>query len=125
MTVAGRAVVSILASEWVPKSPRSSGRALRLTNGDTRYSPPASSRVLAVSGRMMTTVAGGGTSADAARVRRGAATDPALEGVLRTAGFEVTEAGRQRWRRQLAQPIPPAALDEARRLLDRARGRAA
>jgi hypothetical protein len=57
--------------------------------------------------------------------RRGTATDPTLDDVLRDAGFEVTEAGRQRWRRQLAPAIPPAALDEAQRLLDRARGRAA
>jgi hypothetical protein len=52
-------------------------------------------------------------------------TDPALDGVLRAAGFEVTEAGRQRWRAQLSRPIPQAALDDAKRLLDRARGRAA
>ncbi|HET8682411.1 MAG TPA: hypothetical protein VFM54_11130 [Micromonosporaceae bacterium] len=64
-------------------------------------------------------------SEGAARVRPGMVTDPALDDVLRAAGFEVTEAGRQRWRRQLAQPIPQATLDEARRLLDRARGRAA
>jgi len=55
----------------------------------------------------------------------GRVTDPALEGVLSAAGFEVTEAGRQRWRAQLSQPIPQAALDDAKRLLDRARGRAA
>jgi len=53
------------------------------------------------------------------------ATDPTLDDVLRAAGFEVTEAGRQRWRRQLALPIAQAALDDAQRLLDRARGRAA
>ena len=52
-------------------------------------------------------------------------TDPALDGVLREAGFEVTEAGRQRWRAQLSRPIPQAALDDAKRLLDQARGRAA
>jgi hypothetical protein len=74
---------------------------------------------------MMTTVAGGGASRDEARAWRAAATDPALDDVLRAAGFEVTEAGRQRWRRQLSQPISQAALDEARRLLDRAQGRAA
>jgi hypothetical protein len=58
---------------------------------------------------------------------REVATDPALDDVLRAAGFEVTEAGRQRWRRRIALPIPPAALDEARRWLDRTRnaGRAA
>jgi|GEM_PF-2582002 len=50
------------------------------------------------------------------------ATDSTLDDVLRAAGFEVTEAGRQRWRRQIALPIPPAALDEARRWLDRVRG---
>jgi hypothetical protein len=52
-------------------------------------------------------------------------TDPALDEVLRAAGFEVTEAGRSRWRAELSQPIPQAALDDAKRLLDRARGRAA
>ena len=52
-------------------------------------------------------------------------TDPGLDEVLRAAGFEITEAGRQRWRRQLALPIPQLALDEAQRLLDRVRGRAA
>ena len=52
-------------------------------------------------------------------------TDPALDDVLRAAGFEVTEAGRRRWRAELSQPIPQATLDDAQRLLDRARGRAA
>ena len=52
-------------------------------------------------------------------------TDPALDEVLRAAGFQVTPAGRQRWRAELARPIPKAALDDAKRLLDRARGRAA
>jgi hypothetical protein len=54
-------------------------------------------------------------------------TDPTLDDVLRAAGFEVTEAGRQRWRRQVALPIPPAVLEEARQFLERARrrGRAA
>ena len=52
-------------------------------------------------------------------------TDPALDDVLRAAGFDVTEAGRRRWRAELARPIPQAALDDAKRLLDRARGRAA
>jgi hypothetical protein len=70
-------------------------------------------------------VAEGGASGDAAGARRETVTDPTLDDVLRTAGFEVTEAGRQRWRHQLAFPIPQAALDEAQRLLDRARGRAA
>ena len=70
-------------------------------------------------------VADRGTSGDAARARRDTATDPTLDDVLRAAGFEVTEAGRQRWRVQLSAPIPRATLDEARRLLDRARGRAA
>jgi hypothetical protein len=75
--------------------------------------------------RRITKVADSGASGDSARGRRYVATDPALDDVLRAAGFEVTEAGRQRWRRLLAQPIPQAAVDEARRLLDRARGRAA
>jgi hypothetical protein len=53
------------------------------------------------------------------------ATDPALDELLRAAGFEVTEAGRQRWRAELSRPIPQAVLDDAKRLLDRTRGRAA
>lgn len=73
----------------------------------------------------MTVVADGGASRDAARVRPEMATDPTLDEVLRAAGFDVTEAGRQRWRRRVAAPIPQATLDDARRLLDRARGRAA
>ena len=52
-------------------------------------------------------------------------TDPALDDVLRAAGFEITEAGRQRWRVELSRPIPQAALDDAKRLLKRSRGRAA
>jgi hypothetical protein len=52
-------------------------------------------------------------------------TDPALDEVLRAAGFEVTAAGRQRWRAELSRPIPQAVLDDAKRLLDRAWGRAA
>ena len=52
-------------------------------------------------------------------------TDPALDDVLRAAGFEITEAGRQRWRVELARPIPQTALDDAKRLLKRSRGRAA
>jgi hypothetical protein len=58
-------------------------------------------------------------------VRRETVTDLTLDDVLRAAGFEVTEAGRQRWRRHLALPIPQATLDEAQRWLDRARGLAA
>jgi hypothetical protein len=54
-----------------------------------------------------------------------AETDPALADVLRAAGFEVTEAGRQRWRAELSRPIPQAVLDDAKRRLDRALGRAA
>ncbi len=67
----------------------------------------------------------GGVPEEAAGVRRARATDPALDDVLRDAGFEVTEAGRRRWRVQLAAPVPAAALTEARRLRDRARGHAA
>jgi hypothetical protein len=53
------------------------------------------------------------------------ATDPTVDQVLRDAGFTVTEAGKQRWRRRLATPIPTEALEEGQRLLDRAGGRAA
>jgi len=67
-------------------------------------------------------VADGGADRDAAGVT---VTDPALEEVLRGAGFEVTEAGRQRWRAELSRPITQATLDDAKRLLDRAWGRAA
>jgi hypothetical protein len=52
-------------------------------------------------------------------------TDPALDEVLRAAGFEISPAGRQRWRAELSRPIPQAALDDAKRLLERAWGRAA
>ena len=52
-------------------------------------------------------------------------TDPALDALLRAAGFEITEAGRRRWRVELARPIPQDALDDAKRLLKRFRGRAA
>jgi hypothetical protein len=67
-------------------------------------------------------VADGGTHGDAAGET---VTDPALDEVLRAAGFEVTDAGRRRWRAELSQAIPQTALDDAQRLLDRARGRAA
>jgi len=67
-------------------------------------------------------VADGGALGGAAGER---VTDPALDEVLRAAGFEVTEAGRRRWRAELARPIPQATLDNAQRLLDRIRGRAA
>ena len=70
-------------------------------------------------------MADGGASRDAAGARRERVTDPALEEVLRAAGFEVTAAGRQRWRAELSRPIPQAVLDDAKRLLDRAWGRAA
>jgi hypothetical protein len=66
-----------------------------------------------------------GTSDDAASAPGAIATDPTMDDVLRDAGFEITDAGRERWRRQLATPIPQEALDEAQRMLDRARGRAA
>ncbi|GAA1840655.1 hypothetical protein [Asanoa iriomotensis] len=52
-------------------------------------------------------------------------TDPTLDDVLRAAGFEVTEAGRRRWRAELSRPIPAAALQDAENLLARVRGRAA
>jgi hypothetical protein len=70
-------------------------------------------------------VVDGGAAEDPASARRVTVTDPTLDDVLRAAGFDVTEAGRQRWRRQLTLPIPQTTLDEAERLLDRARGRAA
>ena len=70
-------------------------------------------------------MADGGASGDAADVRPGTVTDPTLDAVLRAAGFDVTEAGRQRWRQHLTLPIPQVALDEAQRLLARSRGRAA
>jgi len=70
-------------------------------------------------------VAEGGASGDAAGTRRATVTDPDLDNVLRASGFEVTDAGRQRWRDRVALPIPQVALDEAQRLLDRVRSRAA
>jgi hypothetical protein len=48
-------------------------------------------------------------------------TQPA-EKVLREAGIVPTEAGKQRWRELLGQPIPAEALEEGRRWL--AEGRA-
>lgn len=72
--------------------------------------------------RIVDHVADSGAFRNADRARRELATDPNLDDVLRAAGFEVTEAGRQRWRRQIALPIPAAALEEARQLLERARG---
>ena len=65
------------------------------------------------------------TPDDRAQVAAEAVTDPALDEVLRDAGFEVTDAGRERWRERLATPIPAEALEEGQRMLDRARGRAA
>jgi hypothetical protein len=70
-------------------------------------------------------VAERGVSDDAGRPPPKNATDPTLDEVLRAAGFEITEAGRERWRRQLATPISQEALDEAQRMLDWVRGRAA
>jgi hypothetical protein len=67
----------------------------------------------------------GGTAGNAAHARRVTATDPGLDEVLRAAGFEVTNAGRQRWRALLARPVPQATVEAAQRLLDRVRGRAA
>lgn len=53
------------------------------------------------------------------------ASDGAVDDVLRDAGFEVTEAGRRRWRARLATPIPAEALHEGRRMREQARRRAA
>ncbi|GAA5180912.1 hypothetical protein GCM10023322_14300 [Rugosimonospora acidiphila] len=39
--------------------------------------------------------------------------------VLRAAGFDVTEAGKRRWRDRLREPIPAEALSQARRMLGR------
>jgi hypothetical protein len=66
-----------------------------------------------------------GASDDAGRGPPEMVTDPTMDDVLRAAGFEITDAGRERWRRQLATPIPQDALDEGQRMLDRVRGRAA
>jgi hypothetical protein len=41
-----------------------------------------------------------------------------LEEALRRAGIEVSVAGKARWRRRLAAPIPAEALEEGRRMLD-------
>jgi hypothetical protein len=51
-------------------------------------------------------------------------TEPA-EKVLREAGMAPTEAGKQRWRERLSEPIPDEALAEGRRWLaeDRAEAR--
>lgn len=38
--------------------------------------------------------------------------------VLRRAGIAVTEDGKARWRKRLAQPMAPDVLDEGRRMLD-------
>jgi hypothetical protein len=73
----------------------------------------------------MDDMAGSSTPDDRAQVAAEAVTDPALDEVLRDAGFEVTDAGRERWRERLATPIPTEALEEGQRMLDRARGRAA
>jgi len=71
-------------------------------------------------------MAGSGASDDpGAPVPGGTATDPGLDDVLRDAGFEVTAAGRARWRQRLATPIPAEALEEGRRMRDQARGHAA
>jgi hypothetical protein len=39
--------------------------------------------------------------------------------ILRAAGFDITEAGKRRWRERLREPIPADALTEARRMLGR------
>lgn len=41
-----------------------------------------------------------------------------LDEILRRAGIEVTQTGKNRWRERLAQPIPADALAEGRRMLD-------
>ena len=39
--------------------------------------------------------------------------------VLRAAGFDITEAGKRRWRDRLREPIPADALAQGRRILGR------
>jgi hypothetical protein len=51
--------------------------------------------------------------------------DDTVNEVLRDAGFQVTEAGRRRWRERLAMPIPAEALQEGQRMREQARRRAA
>jgi len=71
-------------------------------------------------------MAGSSTADDRAAQTGGATvTDPTLNEMLRDAGFEVSQAGRERWRRRLATPIRAEALEEGRRMRDRARGHAA
>jgi len=60
----------------------------------------------------------------AAELAAYAGTEPA-EKVLREAGMAPTEAGKQRWRELLSQPIPEEALAEGRRWLAEAHGEAA
>jgi hypothetical protein len=52
-------------------------------------------------------------------------TDPGVDEMLREAGFTITVAGKERWRRRLAKPMSAEALAEGRRLRQRARGHAA
>jgi len=67
-----------------------------------------------------------GTSDDrGAQVAAEIITDPTVDQVLRDAGFEITEEGRERWRRRLATPISPEALKEGRRMRQQARGQVA
>ncbi len=67
------------------------------------------------------------SSADESRVpaTATAVTDPALDEVLRDAGFALTAAGKQRWRQRLRTPISAEALHEGQRMLDQARSSAA
>jgi hypothetical protein len=62
-------------------------------------------------------------SAAAAGLAAYVGTEPAEE-VLREAGMTPTEAGKQRWRELLSQPIPEEALAEGRRWLAEARDEA-
>lgn len=61
------------------------------------------------------TVSGAITDAVRARMVAGH-----LDEVLRRAGIEVTESGKDRWRQALATPIPAEAVAEAQRRLGRA-----
>ncbi|HZN16672.1 MAG TPA: hypothetical protein VFB84_00490 [Micromonosporaceae bacterium] len=59
----------------------------------------------------------------AAELRAHVGTEPA-EKVLREAGIVTTEAGKQRWRSRLHEPIPEEALAEGRRWLAEAHAEA-
>jgi hypothetical protein len=73
----------------------------------------------------MTVMAGSTPDDRAAQVAADAPGAATLDDVLRDAGFQITEAGRARWRERLATPIPAEALEEGQRMRDQARRHAA